>query len=207
MKINYITAYFFKFITVFALLIGAKAIAQSEPFNCDYNAYLFQYNDIYALDLASGSSYLVAENITPGNVNGVGYNPTDGYLWGYLKTPSSTIVRIGKDYSVDQYTIPELPTGNKYVGDISPDGIYYFKAGGSSYYKVDINPDSDTYLQYLGAFELSQSLNIADWAFNAADGMLYTVEGSTRLLYKIDPYYQLSNGNYLRNSASIRAQT
>ncbi len=187
MKKNYITAYFFKFITVFALLIGGKAIAQSEPFNCDYNAYLFQYNDIYALDLASGSSYLVAENITPGNVNGVGYNPTDGYLWGYLKTPSSTIVRIGKDYSVDQYTIPELPTGNKYVGDISPDGIYYFKAGGSSYYKVDINPDSDTYLQYLGAFELSQSLNIADWAFNAADGMLYTVEGSTRLLYKIDP--------------------
>ncbi|MBU2902370.1 DUF6923 family protein [Maribacter dokdonensis] len=187
MKKNYITAYFFKFITVFALLIGAKAIAQSEPFNCDYNAYLFQYNDIYALDLASGSSYLVAENITPGNVNGVGYNPTDGYLWGYLKTPSSTIVRIGKDYSVNQYTIPELPTGNKYVGDISPDGIYYFKAGGSSYYKVDINPDSDTYLQYLGAFELSQSLNIADWAFNAADGMLYTVEGSTRLLYKIDP--------------------
>jgi len=187
MKKNYITAYFFKFITVFALLIGAKAIAQSEPFNCDYNAYLFQYNDIYALDLASGSSYLVAENITPGNVNGVGYNPTDGYLWGYLKTPSSTIVRIGKDYSVDQYTIPELPTGNKYVGDISPDGIYYFKAGGSSYYKVDINPDSDTYLKYLGAFELSQSLNIADWAFNAADGMLYTVEGSTRLLYKIDP--------------------
>ncbi|PHN92561.1 hypothetical protein CSC80_16585 [Maribacter sp. 6B07] len=187
MKKNYITAYFFKLITVFALLIGAKAIAQSEPFNCDYNAYLFQYNDIYALDLASGSSYLVAENITPGNVNGVGYNPTDGYLWGYLKTPSSTIIRIGKDYSVDQYTIPELPTGNKYVGDISPDGIYYFKAGGSSYYKVDINPDSDTYLQYLGAFELSQSLNIADWAFNAADGMLYTVEGSTRLLYKIDP--------------------
>ncbi|MEP3371096.1 MAG: T9SS type A sorting domain-containing protein [Maribacter dokdonensis] len=187
MKKNYITAHFFKFATVFALLIGGKAIAQSEPFNCDYNAYLFQYNDIYALDLASGSSYLVAENITPGNVNGVGYNPTDGYLWGYLKTPSSTIVRIGKDYSVDQYTIPELPTGNKYVGDISPDGIYYFKAGGSSYYKVDINPDSDTYLQYLGAFELSQSLNIADWAFNAADGMLYTVEGSTRLLYKIDP--------------------
>jgi len=110
MKKNYITAYFFKFITVFALLIGAKAIAQSEPFNCDYNAYLFQYNDIYALDLASGSSYLVAENITPGNVNGVGYNPTDGYLWGYLKTPSSTIVRIGKDYSVDQYTTQNMET-------------------------------------------------------------------------------------------------
>ncbi|SFR75417.1 DUF6923 family protein [Maribacter stanieri] len=161
--------------------------AQSEPFNCDFNAYLFQYNDIYALDLASGSSYLVAENITPGNVNGVGYNSTDGFLWGYLSTPSSTIVRIGNDYSVEQYTIPDLPSGNKYVGDISTDGVYYFKAGGSSYYKVDINPESDTYLEYLGKFSLSQSLSIADWAFNAADNMLYTVEGKTNTLYKIDP--------------------
>ncbi len=188
MKKNYLTKTFFKSIAIFLVSFsGLTLMAQSEPFNCDYNAYLFQYNDIYALDLASGSSYLVAENITSGNVNGVGYNPTDGYLWGYLSTPSSTIVRIGKDYSVDQYTIPELPTGNKYVGDISPDGIYYFKAGGSSYYKVDINPESDTYLEYLGQFQLSQSMGIADWAFNAADGMLYTVEGSTRLLYKIDP--------------------
>ncbi|MDF4202652.1 T9SS type A sorting domain-containing protein [Maribacter sp. SA7] len=188
MEKNYFTKSLLYLITVISLTLTSwKVSAQSEPFNCDFNAYLFQYNDIYALDLASGSSYLVAEDITPGNVNGVGYNPADGYLWGYLSTPSSTIVRIGKDYSVDQYTIPELPTGNKYVGDISPDGVYYFKAGGSSYYKVDINPASPTYLEYIGAFELSQSLSIADWAFNAADGMLYTVEGGSRKLYKIDP--------------------
>lgn len=188
MEKNYVSLFSLKFITIIAGIILPFSIsAQSEPFNCDYNAYLFQYNDIYALDLASGSSYLVAEDITPGNVNGVGYNATDGYLWGYLSTPSSTIVRIGKDYTVNQFTIPELPSGNKYVGDISPDGIYYFKAGGSSYFKVDINPASPTYLEYLGAFELSQSLGIADWAFNAADGMLYTVEGGSRKLYKIDP--------------------
>ncbi|TDS15405.1 putative secreted protein (Por secretion system target) [Maribacter caenipelagi] len=188
MEKNYITTFSYKLIAIIIyVMLSLNMSAQSEPFNCDYNAYLFQYNDIYALDLASGSSYLVAENITPGNVNGVGYNATDGYLWGYLSTPSSTIVRIGKDYTVDQYTIPELPTGNKYVGDISPDGVYFFKAGGSSYFKVDINPESATYLEYLGAFKLSQSLGIADWAFNAADGMLYTVEGRTRKLFKIDP--------------------
>ena len=188
MEKNYLPKLSLKLTIIIAGIILPFGIsAQAEPFNCDYNAYLFQYNDIYALDLASGSSYLVAENITPGNVNGVGYNATDGYLWGYLSTPSSTIVRIGKDYTVNQYTIPELPTGNKYVGDISPDGVYYFKAGGSSYFKVDINPASPTYLEYLGAFELSQSLGIADWAFNAADGNLYTVEGRSRKLYKIDP--------------------
>ncbi|MDO6472440.1 T9SS type A sorting domain-containing protein [Maribacter sp. 1_MG-2023] len=188
MEKKYFKNIFLNSISVIVIALSSWNMnAQAEPFNCDFNAYLFQYNDIYALDLASGSSYLVAENITPGNVNGVGYNPTDGYLWGYLSTPSSTIVRIGKNYTVDQYTIPALPTGNKYVGDISPNGVYYFKAGGSSYFKVDINPDSPTYLEYLGAFELSQSLSIADWAFNAADGNLYTVEGRSRILYKIDP--------------------
>jgi len=55
------------------------------------------------------------------------------------------LARIGKDFQVEQYTIPELPTGNKYVGDISNDGIYYFKAGGSSYFKIDLNPVSDSY--------------------------------------------------------------
>ncbi|MDO1511377.1 T9SS type A sorting domain-containing protein [Maribacter confluentis] len=188
MKKNYTILPFYNFTFLLILVLAcSKVLSQAEPFNCDYNAYLFQYNDIYALDLASGSSYLVAEDITAGNINGVGYNTTDGFLWGYLSTPSSTIVRIGKDYSIEQYTIPELPTGNKYVGDISANGIYYFKAGGSSYYKVDINPSSSTYLEFLGAFELTQSMSIADWAFNAADNMLYTVEKGTNILYRIDP--------------------
>ena len=55
-----------------------QIMAQDEPFYCDYNAYLFQYNDVYAIDLASGNSYLVAEDVTPGIINGAGYNPTDG---------------------------------------------------------------------------------------------------------------------------------
>ena len=47
--------------------------AQNEPFNCDYNAYLFQYNDVYAIDLASGSAYNVASDITPGkSIRGFG---------------------------------------------------------------------------------------------------------------------------------------
>ncbi|RKR13496.1 putative secreted protein (Por secretion system target) [Maribacter vaceletii] len=189
MEKNYFSKSFTKNIALmlFTLLLSFNARAQSEPFLCDFNAYLFQYNDIYALDLASGSSYLVAENVTPGNVNGVGYNSTDGYIWGYLSSPQKTIVRIGKDFQVQQYTFPELTTNNKYVGDISIDGIYYFKGGGTSFYKIDLNPDSETYLQYLGEFTLSKNLSIADWAFNAADNKLYTVERNSNHLYRIDP--------------------
>ena len=174
-------------LSIFILLVGLFSYAQEDPFNCDYNAYLFQYNDIYALDLASGNSYLVKENITTGNVNAVGYNPTDGYIWGSLSTPSKSIVRIGKNFSTEVFYIPELPTSNRYVGDVREDGVYYLKPGGSTYYLVDVNPNSSNYGKFKASKILSQNLNIHDWAFNAVDGLLYTVEKKSNILYRIDP--------------------
>ena len=162
-------------------------LAQDTPFNCDYNAYLFQYNDVYAIDLASGNSYQVAQDVTPGNINAAAYNPADGFIWGYLKTPEKTIVRIGKDFQTTTYLIDELPTGNRYVGDISADGIYYFKAGGDTYYKIDLNPESENYTKYISTETLSQGLNVHDWAFNAVDNQLYTVEKNTNILYRVNP--------------------
>ena len=160
--------------------------AQSEPFQCDFNAYLFQRNDIYALDLASGSSYLVAEDIVSGNINAAAYNTADGYLWGYLSTPQISIVRIGKDFSTEVYSIENLPnTGNRYVGDISIDGIYYLRSGSSTYHSIDLNPESNTQLEYIGEHTLNKSINIHDWAFNALDGKLYTVEKGSNRLYRI----------------------
>lgn len=169
------------------LLFSFTSQAQNIPFNCDYSAYLFQYNDVYAIDLASGNSYLAASDITAGNINAAAYNPADGYIWGYLSTPSKTIVRIGKDFQTTSFEIPELTTGNKYVGDISPQGIYYFKAGGTSYFKIDLNPNSATYTQYISTETLSQNISIHDWAFNAVDGNLYAVEKNSNILYRINP--------------------
>ena len=171
---------------IWVLIIHFSVSAQNEPFNCDYNAYLFQYNDIYALDLASGSSYLVKENVTDGNVNGVGYNPADGYIWGSLSTPSKTIVRIGKNFNTETFYIDELPTSSRYIGDVSSDGIYYLKGGGTAYYKIDLNPASDNYTKFQSQEALSKSLSIHDWAFNAVDGHLYTVEKKTNHLYRIN---------------------
>ena len=180
-----------KLATTFIILVGLFGYSQEDPFNCDYNAYLFQYNDIYALDLASGNSYLVKENVTPGNVNAVGYNPADGYIWGSLSTPSKSIVKIGKNFSTEVFYIPELPTSNRYVGDVREDGVYYLKPGGSTFYLVDLNPTSVNYGKFITTKTLSANINIHDWAFNAVDGMLYTVEKKTNILYRIDP----ENGN------------
>ena len=174
-------------LSILIILVGFFGYSQGQPFNCDYNAYLFQYNDIYALDLASGNSYLVKEDITPGYINAVGYNPADGFIWGSLSTPSKSIVKIGKDFSTEVFYIPELPTSNRYVGDVREDGVYYLKPGGSTYYLVDLNPNSNTYKQFITSKTLSSNINIHDWAFNAVDGLLYTVEKGTNILYRINP--------------------
>ena len=172
------------FLSIFTTLVVSS---QNDPFNCTYDAYLFQYNDVYSIDLASGNSYLVAEDVTPGNINAAAYNPTDGFIWGSLSSPAKTIVRIGQDFQTTSFYVDELPTSGRYVGDVSADGVYHLKGGGTTYYKIDVNPDSPTYTEHIGTATLSQNINIHDWAFNAVDNMLYTVEKGTNKLYRIDP--------------------
>ncbi|MBC3845377.1 T9SS type A sorting domain-containing protein [Winogradskyella echinorum] len=168
-------------------LLSVNSNAQDIPFNCDYNAYLFQNNDVYAIDLASGNSYQVAVDVTPGNINAAAYNPADGFIWGSLTSPAKTIVRIGKNFTTTSFYIDELPTSSRYVGDVSADGIYYLKGGGTTYYKIDLDPESANYTQHQSTEALSQNINVHDWAFNAVDGQLYTVEKGSNILYRINP--------------------
>ncbi|MFD2916579.1 DUF6923 family protein [Psychroserpens luteus] len=170
-----------------AILMCFTSQAQDIPFNCDFSAYLFQYNDVYAIDLASGNSYQVATDVTPGNINATAYNPADGFIWGSLSTPAKTIVRIGKNFNTTTYYVDELPTNGRYVGDVSADGIYYLKAGGKTYYKIDLDPESENYTQHQETSNLSLNISIHDWAFNAVDGMLYAVAKTSNILYRIDP--------------------
>ncbi|WP_142784571.1 DUF6923 family protein [Changchengzhania lutea] len=174
------------FVTTLNINAQSGASTQDVPFNCDYNAYLFQYNDVYAIDLASGNSYTVATDVTEGNINAAAYNPADGFIWGSLGSPEKSIVRIGKNFETTTYYIDELPTSGRYIGDVSAEGIYYLKGGGAAYYTIDLNPDSDNYGKYIETLNLPQSISIHDWAFNAVDTKLYTVEKKTNILYRID---------------------
>ncbi len=176
-----------KLLLYVVLFTTIVAQAQDIPFNCDYNAYLFQYNDVYAIDLASGSSYQVAQDVTPGNINAAAYNPADGFIWGSLSSPAKSIVRIGKNFTTTTFYIDELPTNNRYVGDINNEGIYFLKGGGTTYYKIDLNPNSANYTLHESTETLSQNINVHDWAFNAVDGQLYTVEKGSNILYRINP--------------------
>jgi hypothetical protein len=178
----------------FYATIGAIAISGTVaaipsyniPFDDDSSAYLFQNNDVFSIDLASGNSYEIATDITTGNINATGYNPADGYIWGSLSSPEKKIVRIGKNFNTTSFYIDELPSSDRTIGDVSADGIYYLKGDGTAYYKIDLDPNSATYTQHQSTESLSQSISIDDWAFNAVDGNLYAVEKNSNILYRID---------------------
>jgi hypothetical protein len=174
-------------ISIFSFFLPLDGRGQGDPFNCVSNTYLFQYNDVYSVDLSSGNSFLEATDVTPGNINAAAYNPADGFLWGALSTPDKAIVKIGNNFSTETFIISQLPSNNPYVGDISQAGIYYLKPGGSTYYTIDLNPASPNYTQFIGSQSLSQNILVHDWAFNALDNKLYAVEKNTNHLYTIDP--------------------
>ena len=168
-------------------MLTAGILAAQTPFNCTSEAYLFQYNDIYSINLASGQAVLEAENVTTGNINAAAYNPADGYIWGSLTSPDQSMVRIGVGMTADTYTIRGFPTSNPYVGAISSSGQYYAKSGCLEFHVVDLDPASKSYLEVVDTKTLDQHISIADWAFNSVDGFLYTVTIGSNLLCRIDP--------------------
>jgi hypothetical protein len=157
------------------------------PFDCVSSAYLFQNNDVYALNIESGTSYEIATDITAGTINATGYNPTDGYIWGSLNIPEKTIVRIGANFNTINYLINELPSSTSYIGDVSANGVYFLKGDGTAFYRIDVDPNSINYAQHQSTDHLSQNITINDWAFNSLDGNLYSVEKNSNILYRIDP--------------------
>lgn len=198
---------FQQLITSVLLFCSLFIYSQNEPFNCVYNAYLFQYNNIYALNLASGSSILVAENVNDSKINASAYNSADGFLWGFLQEKPRTLIRIGNNFEAIEYEIPSIPNGatSSYVGDIDLNGVYHYK-NGKTINKIDLDPNSNDYLNHIGSFNLNINLSVHDWAFNANDNNLYAVEKDTNHLYRINTLTEtyedlgevpiLANNNY-----------
>jgi hypothetical protein len=170
-------------------------VAAPPTFACTENSgYLFQDDptDAYIVNLSTGATTLAKDNLlgnTNAQINAVGYNVTDNYLWGFHRG-TNQVVRIAGDWSVQTYPIVGLPvTGDFFVGDVSSTGVLYLynnQAFPTSIYRVDVNPASPTYLQLLPTLTTSNS-NLTDWAFSTIDGKLYAVDNTDLSLYRFDP--------------------
>ena len=165
------------------------------PLSCEGTATIFSgstTSNISLLNLNTGAINHQLSDINNSVLNASGYNKKDNYIWGYNQTKQDgTLLRVGKkqdgSYSSQEFKIPNLLI-ESYVGDIDDNGHLYLKEGQGNtvVHVIDLDPSSATYLTKIRSFNLSQTINIHDWAFNPIDQKLYAVEKSSNILYKIN---------------------
>ncbi len=134
-----------------SLLLGSICLgvnAYATPFDtCPSQAFLFQSTptQIYGVNLVTGSTTLLETDTgIPGNINAVGFDFTDRYLYGY-DTTENRVVRLGQDFQAEVLNVSGLlGTGNHFfVGDVY-DHVYYVYRRNKGIYKIDLAPlDSD----------------------------------------------------------------
>ncbi|MBD8499220.1 DUF7507 domain-containing protein [Paenibacillus arenosi] len=122
-------------------------------------------------------------------INAIGYNPLDNYIYGYEQT-TNHIVRVDRSGNVTILSPlpPGLPADGYNNGTFDLNGfLYIYINDGTKFYVIDLRPNSATYLKLVspasgyqeqfGNFGvvLTRTATISDWVFRPADGNLYGI--------------------------------
>lgn len=169
----------------------------SPAIDCLPAAYLIQGTTaaLRSVDLVTGESETLQDPTHSGAINAIGFNPLDGYLYGYTVAGTEGIVRIDANHDVELLGTPTgwtLAAGAFPVGEVTPDGELWLArgagAGQQEWARVDLDPTSATYMTMLatGTVATPSTQSFADWAFNVDDGNLYTLTGSPRRLWRFN---------------------
>lgn len=180
-------------ITTLCLLLSAPLVANAAPFDtCPSKAYLFQSKpvEVWGVNLVTGSTTLLEDDTgMNANINGVGFDFDDRYIYGY-DTTNKRLVRLGQDFQAEVVNTSGLPTEHTfYVGDVY-NHVYYLYRKGKGLFTVDLSPlDSDssatvTVNKITGS---PATVNLTDFAFHPSDGSLYGIDNNSGGLYQFDP--------------------
>ena len=177
---------------VFSLLIFLVPFTFALPFDiCPSQAYLFQSKPVkvYGVNLVTGLTVELEDDTGIGNanINGVGFDFSDRYIYGY-DTTNKRLVRLGKDFQAQTLKTKGLPKDHTfYVGDVY-EHTYYLYRSGKGLFKVDLSPlDSNSNAQ-LNVEKITSRANVqlTDFAVHPKDGKIYGVHNSTGYLYQFD---------------------
>ncbi|CAH6860678.1 LruC domain-containing protein [Vibrio chagasii] len=180
-------------ITTLSLLLSAPLVANAAPFDtCPSKAYLFQSTpvEVWGVNLVTGSTTLLEDDTgMNANINGVGFDFEDRYIYGY-DTTNKRLVRLGKDFQAEVINTSGLPTDHTfYVGDVY-DHVYYLYRTGKGLFTVDLSPlDTDpnatvTVNKIVGS---PATVKLTDFAFHPSDGSLYGIDNNSGGLYSFNP--------------------
>lgn len=173
----------------------------NQPFNCSSYGYRVAQSSLTAnssltqVNLVTGTTLLIKSDIgLP--LNAIGYNTLNNLIYGIEAGTTNLIVMDVTGNIGNIGPVPNLPyTASYNVGAIDDNGHLFIKSTTLPiYYVIDVNPSSSTYGQLLdptagyvldtapyGTAITPTNMDVYDWAFNANDGLLYGISGTTVL--------------------------
>jgi LruC domain-containing protein len=165
--------------------------------SCPSKAYLIQGQPatLFGVNLVTGSYNTLSSNLgTNGKINAIGFSLHDQFMYAWGQEDRS-VIKIGKDFNfevidMDLTLLPSehrelIENTNFYIGDVSAsEKYYYFNRNGSGLYKLDIDPESNSFKKVTLVTDYL-NLRIYDLAFHPYNGFAYSLS-STGNLYKIN---------------------
>lgn len=153
----------------------------------------------YNINIVTGEPTLQGTLSPSDEVNAIGYNTLDNYIYGYDQT-TNNLVRVDQNGMLIQLPRPiGLPTGNYNVGTFDSNGfLYLFINDTGRFYTVDLRPESATFMKLVSPANgyteqtsnfgtaLTIATNISDWVWLSSDGNLYGVQRNG-VLTRISP--------------------
>ncbi|WP_396637125.1 Calx-beta domain-containing protein [Maribacter sp. R77961] len=175
-----------------------RILDNDAPFSCDANA-LFQTlrlssNEpgvgvtgdfiLYRIDPSSANFIFVAnltDNGLPSQINAIGFNPTDGFIYGlrHFEAPYE-LYRINSLGQVQNLGVIAGLTGSNSAGTFDASGNYYVAGNSENFYNIDISTLTATLISNIG-------LTTSDIAINPENGMIYGWSNNAKQLVRIDP--------------------
>ncbi|WP_413112370.1 LruC domain-containing protein [Thaumasiovibrio sp. DFM-14] len=172
-------------------LAMVSGVSIAAPFDtCPSKAYLFQGKpvEVYGVNLVSGTSALLSNNVgMTGNINAVGFNFTDRYIYGF-NTTDFKVVRLGKDFQAEALNVVGLPDDKTFfVGDVF-NHTYYLYRKGTGLFSIDLSPLSNDPSAELTAELITATATIAltDFAVNPVNNRLYGIDNGSGELFEFD---------------------
>jgi LruC domain-containing protein len=154
---------------------------------CPSEAYLYQGNpvSVFGVDLLTGQYELLSNDSSlPGNINAVGFNFTDRFIYGF-NTSLFSVVKIDRYFQAEELNVTGLPSNTTfYVGDVLNNAywVYRKKVG---LFRISLDENDETFLTAVKFESANTSLTLTDFAFHPGDDQLYAIDNKTGILYRI----------------------
>lgn len=162
----------------------------NSPLSCNTRMVQFvgRPTSWYDINIVTGQPALHGTLSPAQDVNAIGYNPLDDYIYGYSQT-TNNLVRVDSAGNLVQLPRPTgLPANNYNTGTFDLNGfLYLFINDTNRFYTVDLRPNSPTFMKLVNpatgyteqtanfGTALSTTVNISDWVYDARDGNLYGI--------------------------------